>query len=737
MAEDNPIQRKNRLPLGYTLDTYVYRHLLGNNALPFAKNARFEPGAIIKRPGKTVIYDFENIAPGTKILTIFPVNEYVALVFTGIKGAALGAQTGRVYEWNYVTDTADDNYSMIDITPVIYTGTFSDFKLNDTKKWHCCNHQDFTEGVERTICVNGWDRILSYVPEGGTASWTNPAKNVMTARGVMSRLIDMDIAYNLPLIPTYVASFYDCLYVANLVDDGYYSGMLSFSDGIEYSTGVAGIRVGDYILGQTSGAWARVAAVTLGGATIAGATITVGSGALVNGNNTITVSGSGDVTVTLATGYTGTATSGTSAVTSSPKSLVAGDNTVTLTGAGDFTVNVDAWAGDTAYGDLTLTYLAGISLYQKIGAFLTGEKISVVHTTLPTVDVEDVATISDGTTGDEFAVVWSEIGNPADFSVTEYWQRRPEKNLPINGMVNYTPPNTGEDWLIMSKGTTHDQNQLWRIIAHGNFSCINTTRGFSNQDGVVVTGAGELVYNDKGRILDISGKDLSANVALYMKSADPGNWNLRGVDKEYDDQIVYSTGRYMFIYDKKLNTWMFDVYDKAVEVFLALPAGRAAKQLVGIVGKHTQYSVLQEDIISDLIYSYDGSMLCVSNHYCEDEDANGEPQAIDFEVQTPTFPVAGDPAGKGRIISFELEGDADTEAAPHGPFTLSAFYSNVPRHPDWEEVGDIALDGDGHGEIWLPIDKRCVWLALKINSNDTQKARLFNVVTTFVQTTMR
>ena len=76
-------------------------------------------------------------------------------------------------------------------------------------------------------------------------------------------------------------------------------------------------------------------------AELAGATLispaTIESGSIAA--TTVTVSGTGGITVTLPAGMTAIATSGTSVVTGSPKALVAGANTVTATGAGVFYIS--------------------------------------------------------------------------------------------------------------------------------------------------------------------------------------------------------------------------------------------------------------------------------------------------------------------------------------------------------------------------------------------------------------
>jgi len=108
--------------------------------------------------------------------------------------------------------------------------------------------------------------------------------------------------------------------------------------------------------------------------TVFGATMTDGTGTvtgspitLVDGDNIVTVTGTGTFTFDLEHGTIGTMTDGTGTVTGSPVALVEGINTVTVTGNGTFTVAVSLDDTTTTMEDTVLG--TGLDLTDAAEAF--------------------------------------------------------------------------------------------------------------------------------------------------------------------------------------------------------------------------------------------------------------------------------------------------------------------------------------------------------------------------------
>lgn len=629
-AEDNLFQHKHIIPLGINFDHYEHRHLLNISALPNVENCILRHGSIMKRRGKSMIFDFAGPqsestggpiypagVPGTIIRGFFA-DEQWAYIFTGIEDApnnaqtGKAAQTGRLYRWNYIADYTDENFIMQNITPDLYGLGVG---LSDHYRWHCIRHYDNNTGEKQIICANGWDYIIKIVD--GIATSLIPASEIANGNMINGK---------------YLASFYDAVYVAYMTDDG--AMLLLFENGGYFgSTTDPGIQTGDIIAGAQSGAYCVV--------------------------NTVTVSSG-------------------------------------------------SWATGTAAGDFTFSV--------KVGNFTPGE--TLICNRGSEVD-QDVAITSDGTISDPFAVQWSAPGNSADFkgedAIYNYFIR-PEDGLEISGLAKITNSN-GDDMLLLGKGSTRTQNQLWTVQRYDVCNMLNPVRGFSNHWGVAALGPGKVYFNDKGRILDLAGENISVPIELYLKSADVGQWRISAVDYEYEDKVVFSSGKYLFTWDERQKTWSIDKYDFDIEVLWAMSAGSPIKSMLGIMAKHSILSVAEEDIISDLIFSYNKSQLAIYNHLADDD---GLPITSFFE--TPTVPVSGDPLLRARMGYIELAG---RPMGTNSVFTIYGSFTDAPYPGQWEEIGTITLNQDGYGCLWFKARSR--WASFKVVESSTYSFELFHI----------
>ena len=314
---------------------------------------------------------------------------------------------------------------------------------------------------------------------------------------------------------------------------------------------------------------------------------------------------------------------------------------------------------------------------------------------------------------DPYAVVWSQIGDATDFSVTQYYQQRPEDGQAITGL------HKEGDALILGKGGTDFNNQSWSIAPYANFQRISTRYGFTNQEGIMSAKQG-MLFNDKGRIMNLRGDWVSYPIHTIFASSDPGDWAVTSADDTYRERSLFAIGRNLFSYSAINSSWEWYQFARKIQVLENTAPGGPVTGWVGDISKHTEMSVGEEDVMTDYLIAYNGRYLCRMNHFNSDLDKN-----ITMVYETK-WDSLGDESVNKRIQQIFIQGKG-------GPFTVKVACTDYPdKTPSFTEgytTGSqtLTLDSRGYGTVWIEKPTRGRWLALRFEETSTSSAEIHKI----------
>lgn len=367
-------------------------------------------------------------------------------------------------------------------------------------------------------------------------------------------------------------------------------------------------------------------------------------------------------------------------------------------------------------------YATGTIVFKnKVGNFKTYEQFQVVRS--GQVVQNFTFKTRNGTLKDEYAVQWSTPGTVNDFkgpySMYNYLVR-PEDGLPITGLFKVTMGD-GDDRLLLGKGGIYKKGQLWEIQPYDTCNMINPTCGITDNFGTVAITTGQAYFNDKGRILDLSGADISLSVARFMRTAIPGQWEMHAVYSDYHNQAWFSSGQRVFIYDTLLKTWNMHTFDEPIQVLGVLPAGKFEFMNLGVAADHVFYSVGEEEAMQYIVFAYANSKLCIQNTFAKDDD-----QEIHSQFELPFIPAGGDTSINGRGGYIEVQVRSGVEGLP--PPTFKVYTCIVPtvyRNPDWTYVGNLTTDQSGFGKLWFRGYGK--WVSIRLEENSEYPFEIYSI----------
>jgi hypothetical protein len=414
------------------------------------------------------------------------------------------------------------------------------------------------------------------------------------------------------------------------------------------------------------------------------------------------------------TGVTSEATatvSWVSSITGAWSGTAAG-NFAVINQTGVFTAleDIEVTVGAGAYANVTTDSAGSLSNLISSGA-TRGKFCASFYDVLYLANVKDDTT----TLTDEYGVKWSTINDSTDFSDSDNYFRRPEGGLPISTIRVHG------DVLMLGKGNNEAQNQLWQVSPYSNCTLISDKYGPSNHNGAISTTKG-FFFNDKGRILDSQGNHISQPVHTLMASAKPGTWELSGVENSYQNKLMWSTNKSIFVLDLQQQTWEMYFYKNVIQLASNTVPGRAFQEWTSTIDKHSTISVAEEDIMSDFVIIKDG-VLSMMNHFSDDNE-----KPIEMIIES-RLDASGDTMNKKRDYCIALQGEyyADTYYADSDPINEYQVYistSSSPKKVDWDSIGTITLDSNGEGKIWLS-GKRSIWRAIRIRENSRNPAKIY------------
>ena len=297
---------------------------------------------------------------------------------------------------------------------------------------------------------------------------------------------------------------------------------------------------------------------------------------------------------------------------------------------------------------------------------------------------------------DPTAVVWSEIDDASDFSVTEYYQQRSEEGTVITGL------HVLGDSLFATK-----EDQVWEIQAYDNFRRITSKIGATNSEGTIASQG--LWVNYYGRILNaLDGTWLSQPINTSLASAAAGDWNIHAVEDKHNDEFMFTAGTYMYIYNKQAQSFQMYQFDYPVEVLSNSNPGGPWERWLPNFEDYDTLSFAEIDTISPYILKggAEGESLLVMNFFSFDGWYDDKTD-IEYIYHT-RVDSCGDLTKKKRFQTVLLQGLPST-----GPFTIYGWFSDSPLgNISYSNLGTITLDALGYGELW--IDERAIWCTLKI-----------------------
>jgi len=284
---------------------------------------------------------------------------------------------------------------------------------------------------------------------------------------------------------------------------------------------------------------------------------------------------------------------------------------------------------------------------------------------------------------------------------------------------------------MLGKGSRTTRNQIWQIAAYSNFSRVTEKAGPSSNAGVVV--ADTFVFNDKGRIQSIDGEWLSQPIHQRLSGTTVGGLSIAGEYSTADSRMTFSSGKTVFNYYPTYKTWEEYLYNKELQIYSVLTPGIPWESWIGPLKKHCLLSFREEDTISDNIFIYDNSKLCVSNHFSDDDESK---IVARYETRTD---ACGSPSTAKRFQQIVLYGKyyenyyyTDDNI---NTYTVYGSFTSTPDVPSWQKIGDVTLDSNGHGSIWL--DKRGIWAAVAVEVKSKNPWRLERIGVRYVGQTQR
>lgn len=329
-----------------------------------------------------------------------------------------------------------------------------------------------------------------------------------------------------------------------------------------------------------------------------------------------------------------------------------------------------------------------------------------------------IANVTKDITGgsDPYGVIYSEIGDASDFSVTEYYFTRPEDNLEIVGL------NTHADLLYLGKGSNYTKNQLWRIAPRDNCARVSTQMGMSNQQGAV--SSDDFYFNDKGRIFNLNGQWITKPIHTFFASSEAGTWDIQAVDNPYGREVLFTAGTRMFKYKQETGSWEMYDYGADVEVLSNKTPGTPWSEVIGVWAKHNQMTWAEEDTVADYLIKRDNAQLCVQNHFTDDDEL-----PIDLYYRTK-LDAMGDVKTVKQVQAVEIQAKyfsncyytTDTS----NTFNVWGYFSNSPTKPaDWTELGECVLDETGRCTVGC--SERGIWTSIEVRESSRNPVEIQNI----------
>lgn len=302
---------------------------------------------------------------------------------------------------------------------------------------------------------------------------------------------------------------------------------------------------------------------------------------------------------------------------------------------------------------------------------------------------------------DMSGVIWSEIGDSSDFSVTEYYQQRPEGGTDITGLSEF------KDFLVLAK-----EDSIWQISPYANFKRITQQFGLTSNKGLA--SAENVWINDKGRILDIQGQWISEKVHELLASTSAGEWDISIKDQPYHNKLLISSGTKLFVYDKITQIWEMYAFDSKIEVLAVQQPGKPFEQWAGRISLHDSMTVCEEDITSDYVIKFgsDGKSLGVMNHFSSDDN-----ESIST-IYTTRQESLGDTKNNKRVMRFTIQGTAE-----NCTFDVYGWFGDAPTSKvTWDLLGSITLNSKGIG--YIKFDRRGIWCQFRIKESSAYPTKL-------------
>jgi hypothetical protein len=338
--------------------------------------------------------------------------------------------------------------------------------------------------------------------------------------------------------------------------------------------------------------------------------------------------------------------------------------------------------------------------------------------------LSDIANDGFGVRDDDYAVIWSDIGDGTAW-ITEYYQRRPEEGAPITGMLAHG------DVLYLGKGGLRHRGQLWAIKAYSNFQRLADSYGPSNQAGMV--SGRQLYFNMLGRILTPEGTWLSEPIHDLMISEDAGNeWPVRGIYNPFTNEVSFSLGNKIFIYNELRSSWSYHIIGTSVQVIRANHPGTPVSQLTGLTSLYNQ-TLTEMAGKTALLYIVDNTKLCIENFFNDDDGAG-----ITATYTTKTSMPGGSGAKKHyHEVSIEAIYNSMPSFPSDNPnrFNVYGAFSDSPNMPTNELLGTIEIGENGAGGIG--IDEYGVWASITIEHTGKNPATVYKIGLTHTDITIR
>ncbi|MCP4651050.1 MAG: hypothetical protein GY853_13365 [PVC group bacterium] len=330
-----------------------------------------------------------------------------------------------------------------------------------------------------------------------------------------------------------------------------------------------------------------------------------------------------------------------------------------------------------------------------------------------------------------FAVYWSTAGDATDWTAASGagWQYRYERAADITGLIVWN------DGLYLGK-----RGEWWQVFPGGaGMRLVNTEHGPQTIHGVLA--ADRLYFAEEGKIFTYPDNQwLSYPVHSNMAASAPGSWNeFSSADDEYLQQVIFSTGPRMWIYDKMMDSWgMYEFVASKVKVVGDLPPYQRFLYQQGEVILANQNIILAEDdILSDIAFVIDDSILCKQVHAYYDGTRDNE-QPIQMQYDT-RWENCGEYQNK-RFRKITVQGkitispeylDADTENPDTEDVDIMYDVSDYPGLPSFptstESVKRKTCTFRG-GEANFNIDATGRWITVRLEETSKYNVELYNIM---------